>query len=182
MVLVLWEQHFGLMKKSKFNLKINSNRYEAAKHAASKTASHKMVGLTAANSEMKRKQLESCAKILSNKEEFELFHIEYGIHNGTCFDLKLKYPLQNLNSGNLLKMARGEYHSCKGWILLKNKNNYKELLTNRVNSIGGKMRHVTNGITNTRIDESKLNEFFIKNSDYRLGSTLLKKTYNKDKK
>ena len=181
---LLWKEYrtkelgcaFGLMRKSKDDLKVTSIKYEISRKALSESTSNYMTGLTKENSEMRRKAAKSLSLSLHNKDTFEFYHKEYGHYKGTCFDLKKKYPDQNLNSGNLLKVGRGEFNHSKGWILFSNKEKYDIIvfetkLNNSSNAgkKGGKYKHVNNGKTSTRIPECKVGQFLMENPDWKMG-------------
>ena len=181
---LLWKIHkskemgcaFGLMSKSRYDLKMNSHKYSACKIASSESMSDYMTGKTKENSSMRRTQALSIAVTLSNKEIFEFWHTDYGYFKGNCLELRRKYHNQNLNGGNLLKVGRGYHQVCKGWVLLENKSNYDNIvyknkikISRDAGAKGGKYKHVNNGKHSTRISEDKLEDFFKNNIDYKLG-------------
>lgn len=175
---------FGMMRRQKAgqaricNTKMTSRKFESARMAASHAMAIRMTGATLENSEMRRKQAKAISETLSNKTKFRWFHPKYGTHECTAQEIVKTFKDEHLIGGNLLKVASGEFNISHGWVLEKNKNNYETILrSKKINcgeggKIGGKMRHVTNGIQNTRISKSDLENFLSNNPDWKLGSSV----------
>lgn len=170
---------FGMMRRGNQCRQIanlTGKQYEAARKAMSVAQSIKMKGTTLATSEHRRKTAYQSGLTLASKEEFHFYHKDYGEFYGIPYELTVKYPDQKLVGGNLLKVGRGVWQSSNGWILFENLNRYDELVSLRNQKgaaiggkIGGKMKHVNNGVERTRVHEACVNEFLASNPGWQLG-------------
>jgi len=173
---------FGMMRRSPHSERVlTSIMFERAKTAARKAQSLRMTGTTSETSAMRRDMNREAARTLSDKTIYHWYHVKFGDYECTASDLYYEFPDQGLISGNLLKVGRGMWGNSNGWVLYENRDNYETILNVQRTkgagiggSIGGNMKHVTNGIENTRVFEVELDKFLEDNPGWRRGSLIRK--------